>query len=386
MAKTASEPDRVKATRRRTLRSGPVLLAVAATVAACASASSVPSATDGVRSRVTQTQLSIPYLLEGEHVAPVARQVPRTRGVGAAAIRALLRGPTAAERRAGFTSAVPEGTRLLGLTVRDGVAAIDLSRRFASGGGSLSMRARVAQVVFTLTRLATVRHVSFRLDGRAVTSIGGEGVIVSPPVDRADFEDLSPVVLVESPLREQRVRSPLVVLGTSNTFEARLFVDLLGPGGRRLTWRAVSASSGTGTRGTFRTTLRFVAPEGAQLTLRAYERSAADNRIVHMTRVRLVAGRRGKEPAPPGAIAAALARARRHYAADRTIRVRVTLRSQLRPAWSLVTGSHGARSLWAAWSRRSRAAYRVETFRTRDFDPGSAPPCDIRPAFSEPAC
>jgi hypothetical protein len=306
--------------------------------------------------------------------------------VGAAAIRALLGGATAAERRAGLTSAVPTGTRLLGLSIRGGLATIDLSRRFAAGGGSLSMRARVAQVVFTLTRFATVRRVGFRLDGRAVSSIGGEGVIVSPPVDRAAFEDLSPVILVESPLREQRVRSPLVVEGTSNTLQARLHVELLGPDGARLTGRALRAGSGTGTRGAFRTTLRLLAPEGARLILRAYERSAADNRIIHVTRVPLVAGRRGKEPAPPGAIAAALARARRHYAVDGTIRVEVTLRSQLRPAWSLVTGSHGARGLWAAWIRRSAGVYAVETFRTRDFDPGTAPPCDIRPGYSEPAC
>jgi hypothetical protein len=380
---TITERCRDTTTRHHALRAGLPLVVLAAVVVACAAA---PPATEGVQSRAARTQLSVPYLLEGERVTPVARRVPRTRGVGAAAIRALLRGPTAAERRSGLTSAVPDGTRLLGLTIRGGIATIDLSRRFESGGGSLSMRARVAQVVFTLTRFATVRRVAFRLDGRAVTSIGGEGVIVSPPVERADFEDLSPVILVESPLRDQRVRSPLIVEGTSNTFEASLHVDLLGPDGARLTGRAVSATSGTGTRGTFRTRLRFVAPEGAQLTLRAYERSAADNRIIHVTSVPLVAGPRGKEPAPPGAIAAALARARRHYAIDRTIRVDVTLRSQLRPTWSLVTGSHGARGLWAAWVRRAADDYRVETFRSRDFDPGTPPPCDIRPAFSEPAC
>jgi hypothetical protein len=383
MAKPTTARCGEKSTRRRMLRSAVSVAALAAIVVACAPAA---PASAGPQPRAAQTQRSVPYLLEGEHITPVARRVPRTRAVGAAAIRALLRGPTAAERRAGLTSAVPQGTRLLGLSIRGGVAAIDLSRRFESGGGSLSMRARVAQVVFTLTRFATVRRVAFRLEGRPVPSIGGEGVIVSPPVHRADFEDLSPVILVESPLRGQRVRSPMVVEGTSNTFEARLHVDLLGPGGVRLTRRALSASSGTGTRGSFRTTLRFVAPEGAQLTLRAYERSAADGRIIHVTRVPLIAGRRGKEPAPPEAIAAALVRARRHYAVDRTTRVHVTLRSQLRPAWSLVTGSHGARGLWAAWVRRSAGAYGVEAFRARDFDPGTAPPCDIRPAFSEPAC
>lgn len=264
------------------------LLALAAALMACAAAA--PPSTDGARPRAARTQLSVPYLLQDEVVTPVARRVPRTRGVAAAAIRALLRGPTAAERRAGLTSAIPNGTRLRGLTIRSGLATIDLSRRFESGGGSQSMRARVAQVVFTLTRFPTVRRVAFRFDGRPVTSIGGEGVVVSPPVGRAGFEDLSPIILVESPLRDQRVRSPLVVEGTSNTFEASLFVDLLGPNGRRLARRALTATSGTGTRGTFRTTLRFVAAKDAKLTLRAYERSAADNRIIHVTRVPLVAG------------------------------------------------------------------------------------------------
>ena len=149
MAKTTTKPFRDQTTRHRARRPGPWLVVLAAVVAACGPGQ---PATEAVRSGAAHTERSVAYLLEGERVTPVARQVPRTRGVGAAAIRALLRGPTAAERRAGLTSAVPAGTRLIGLTIRDGVATIDLSRRFESGGGSLSMRARVAQVVFTLTR------------------------------------------------------------------------------------------------------------------------------------------------------------------------------------------------------------------------------------------
>lgn len=91
--------------------------------------------------------------------------------------------------------------------------------------------------------------------------------------------------------------------------------------------------------------------------------------------------------APDAAVAAAFARAVHHYADPTRIRVTHTLRSDENRSWSLVTGSYGRRGLWAAWARRTaRGSYRVVVFRTRDFDPGSRPPCDIRPAFSEPAC
>lgn len=92
-------------------------------------------------------------------------------------------------------------------------------------------------------------------------------------------------------------------------------------------------------------------------------------------------------PAPKAAVAAALEHAVFHYADPTRIRVTHTIRSDENRAWSLVTGSYGRRGLWAAWTRRtSGGAHRVAIFRTRDFDPGERPPCDIRPAFSEPEC
>jgi germination protein M len=88
------------------------------------------------------------YFVRGERGALVHRVVP-ARTPASAAVRALLAGPTAAERRRGYSSAVPSGTRLLGLTVKRGLATVDLSNRFASGGGSTSMNWRLAQLVYT---------------------------------------------------------------------------------------------------------------------------------------------------------------------------------------------------------------------------------------------
>jgi len=51
------------------------------------------------------------------------------------------------------------------------------------------MLTRVAQVVYTVTQFPAVQRVAFRLDGKPVSAIGGEGVVVDPPVTHADFPD-----------------------------------------------------------------------------------------------------------------------------------------------------------------------------------------------------
>lgn len=128
------------------------------------------------------------YFVRGERLAPVTVRVRATRAVAAAAMRALLAGPKAR----GLTTAVPQGTRLLGISVRGGVARVDLSAEYESGGGSLSMSMRLAQVVFTMTQFPSIRAVTFALDGHAVSVFSGEGIILGHPVGRADYRDLAP--------------------------------------------------------------------------------------------------------------------------------------------------------------------------------------------------
>jgi len=226
------------------------------------------------------------YLVKGERMAPVRRWVPRGEGVSRVALAALFRGATAAERVAGYTSAVPSHTKVLGVSLHGGVATVDLSGGFASGGGSVSMLLRVAQVVHTATQFAGVRKVAFRLDGEPVETIGGEGVIVAPAVGRTDFEGQAPPILVESPLPGDRVGAQLVVRGTANVFEARLDVDLVRPDGTRLAHRAVSASAGTGTRGTF--SLRIATTHAPRrFTVVVYSLSAKDGSRIHLVEVPL---------------------------------------------------------------------------------------------------
>ena len=131
------------------------------------------------------------YLLYREHGVAVHRTAPAATPLGTA-VTALLAGPTASERRDGLTSAVPAGTRLLGAVVRDGLATVDLSSRFAAGGGSASMTARLAQLVYTATSIRGVSQVELRLQGRIVRVFSGEGLILRQPLRRADYPDVVP--------------------------------------------------------------------------------------------------------------------------------------------------------------------------------------------------
>jgi germination protein M len=197
------------------------------------------------------------YFSREEKMAAATRVIPQTQQVGAAAMKALLEGPTAAETEAGMVTCIPAGTTFLGLSIKNAVATVDLSAEYGSGGGSLSMFTRLAQVVFTLTQFPTVDGVRFKLDGELIDMLGGEGIIVDEPVNRADYEDMSPAILVESPTVGATVGSPLRIWGTANVFEAVFQVNILNWDGLIIAEKTVMASSGTGTRGTFDFTVPF---------------------------------------------------------------------------------------------------------------------------------
>jgi germination protein M len=221
--------------------------------------------TDSTTTTTAQDTVTVNvYFSRDQLICTAARSIPETQQVGAAAMQALLQGPTPAEEEWGVVTSVPEGTTFLGLTIADGVATVDLSKEYASGGGTLSMLMRLAEVVFTLTQFPTVDGVSFKLDGEPIDVLGGEGIIIDHPMTRADYEELSPAILVESPAIGATVQSPLRITGTANVFEAVFRVNVVDWDGLIIADEVVTATSGTGTRGTFDVTVPFdVASPGA---------------------------------------------------------------------------------------------------------------------------
>ncbi|HSL34768.1 MAG TPA: Gmad2 immunoglobulin-like domain-containing protein [Candidatus Limnocylindrales bacterium] len=212
----------------------------------------------------------------------VLREVPESKGVATAAMNALLGGPTASESAGRISSAIPAGSQLLGISIANGVATVDLSSEFESGGGSLSVLTRLGQVVYTLTQFPTVDSVLFRIEGKTVTVFGGEGVILDGPVARSDYYDLLPAIFVDRPVWGAAIGNPARVAGLSNVFEATSRVALLDAADRVIVDEMVMATCGTGCWGTFDVTLRYDVVKAQWGTLRVYELSARDGSPVNV--------------------------------------------------------------------------------------------------------
>ena len=213
------------------------------------------------------------WFATGEKLAPERRTVAATPGIGAAAVTALLEGPTADDEA---TTAIPDGTTLNGLSIDSGTASVDLSDTFDDGGGSFGMTMRLAQVVFTLTQFPTVDDVVFLIDGEEVETFSGEGLVLDGPQKRSDYEELLPAISVESPLDGDEVGSVFKVEGTANVFEANVTIDVETIDGEKLLETFTTATCGTGCRGDFSEKLRLDISETTEVVLLVYESSAED--------------------------------------------------------------------------------------------------------------
>jgi hypothetical protein len=193
----------------------------------------------------------------GEQLYVVTRSRTATPRVGSAALADLLAGPTSSEHDTGIGTQIPDGTELLGLSIDKGIATVDLTSEYESGGGTASMTMRLAQVVCTLDQFPTVKGVLFQLDGSPVDVLGGEGIVIDHPLRCRDYNDLLPAILVTSPAAGETVPNPVTITGSANVFEANVTVAILDASGKVVGNAFTTATCGTGCRGTFSVTVPY---------------------------------------------------------------------------------------------------------------------------------
>ncbi|MBM2822441.1 MAG: hypothetical protein HW413_1187 [Thermoleophilia bacterium] len=243
-----------------------LLVAAALLVAGCGGddGESSSTGTDTTTPAAETTELRVYWLRDGK-VWPALREVEETQAVATAALSELFAGPTAQEEAdLDFQTAVGSGFPDYDVLIEDGVATVNVDGEFSTEG--------LAQVVYTLTQFSTVNSVE--MDGKSFT--------------RADFEDQTPPVLVESPLAFEEVTSPFRVTGTANTFEATFNYELTDTDGRIVDENFVTATSGTGTRGTFDfTTDAYSVPFDGIGALIVFERSAKDGSRINLVEIPL---------------------------------------------------------------------------------------------------
>lgn len=130
------------------------------------------------------------YLLQGGHLVPVVRSVDSPLSLQKV-LHALVEGPTDSEATSGLQSAINIQAKLTSTGVAGGVATIDLGGAFGQIGGREQILA-VAQVVFTVTNLASVTGVVFTEASQPVDAPAGDGTLTSGPLVRQDFATLAP--------------------------------------------------------------------------------------------------------------------------------------------------------------------------------------------------
>ncbi len=220
----------------------------------------------------------------GPYLVPVYREAPVSENAAETSLRLLLEGPRADEVSGipPISTAIPDGTTLLGVVVEGVTATVDLSGEFDEGGGSFGMLARLAQVVYTVTRAAEVDEVVFSIDGEVVTVFSAEGIELDGAQQRDDYYDMLPPIFVDSPAWGQPTTSPIRVQGLSNVFEAVSQVMLTDDDGAPLYEDDVLATCGTGCWGEWQTEIAYTVDREQFGALIVWEFSAKDGSRINI--------------------------------------------------------------------------------------------------------
>jgi lipoprotein-anchoring transpeptidase ErfK/SrfK len=140
-----------------------VLSTTGVVLASLLALASQPQAAAGERKATVRVSF-----LRGEQLV----QVRRPGRTPADALRQLTAGLTHAETVAGFRTYLPAQTRLRHLTIRTGIATVDLSSAFGRGTDE-ALLARVTQVVGTLSGFRNVARVSLLVEGKRIARTVG---------------------------------------------------------------------------------------------------------------------------------------------------------------------------------------------------------------------
>ena len=219
-------------------------------------------------------------------------QLPVGQSIYDAALTELFKGPADDELSSGLSSVLPDDASLASATVvdSDGVATVNLGTEFATMGENQPVTGRVlglrmAQITYTLTQFSNVTGVQFQIAGTPNLAYDSDGAAVNRPVTRNDYESVTPAILVETPGVWDRFESPLHLTGTANTFEATVQYRLSDARNEIVTEGHFSATSGTGTRGTFDETIPFEVTRQGRATLLLFELSAADGSMINVVAI-----------------------------------------------------------------------------------------------------
>ncbi|WP_407398175.1 GerMN domain-containing protein [Treponema sp.] len=118
----------------------------------------------------------------------VLREMKKSDSPLVDAINAVISGPNASEEKSGCRTLVSSGTKLIGASVKNGIATLNFSGNFEFNEyGIEGLRGQLQQIVYTATAFPTVEGVQFLVDGEKKEYLGQEGVWIGTPLGRNSF-------------------------------------------------------------------------------------------------------------------------------------------------------------------------------------------------------
>ena len=115
----------------------------------------------------------------------IVRELPKSDSPLTDAIKALLAGPLPGE--GGLRNLIPSGSKLIGASVKDGVATLNFNDAFEFNNvGVEGYLAQLMQVVYTATEFSTVKSVQFLIEGEKKEYLT-EGIWIGSPLNRGSF-------------------------------------------------------------------------------------------------------------------------------------------------------------------------------------------------------
>lgn len=107
---------------------------------------------------------------KAQFLIPEIRRVPSTQAVAKVALEELIKGTEDKSK----ISLIPEGTKLLDISIENGVAQLNLSKEFKEKYplGSASENILIYSIVNTLTEFPSIKKVHFLVEGRPLEVIG----------------------------------------------------------------------------------------------------------------------------------------------------------------------------------------------------------------------
>jgi len=212
-----------------------------------------------------------------EYLVREIHPLPETEDKLKAAAQELITGEPVTK---GAEKIFPTGTKILGITIENGLATVNFSREVLQASvGSEGEALGIQSMVNTLTEFPEVRAVSFQVEGKLdarTKDWWGHVGLYNQPFHRDLSRVYEPAVWVTHPVENQVISVPLLVKGSARVSEGAVFVRLKDKSGKILAEGRTTAAKGAPGRGDFELSLKFEPPPAGQGYLEVFEKSAQD--------------------------------------------------------------------------------------------------------------